>query len=79
MFICVRNLPSDVNEEKLRQEFMTFGKVTSVAVIKMKGFGFVEMPSDTEGRAAIAGLSGKVVNGRKLEVNEDIGAKAPGC
>lgn len=79
MIICVRNLSPEIGEEKLRQEFMAFGEVASVTVIKIKGFGFVEMPSNAEGKAAIVGLSGKVVNGRKLEVNEDEGAKAPGC
>ena len=79
MFICVRKIPPELNAEKLKQEFMVFGEVTSVTVIKTRGFGFVEMPSDTEGKAAIVGLNGKVLNGRKIEVNEDEGARAPGC
>jgi len=37
---------------------------------RSKGFGFVEMGSDQEAQAAIAGLSGKEVNGRALTVNE---------
>jgi len=79
MIICVRNLSPEISEDKLREEFMAFGEVASVTVIKTKGFGFVEMLSNTEGRAAIVGLSGKVLNGQKIEVNEDEGSKAPGC
>ena len=79
MIICARNLSPEIDEEKLQQEFIAFGEVASVTLIKTKGFGFVEMPSNTEGRAAIVGLNGKLLNGRKLEVNEDEGAKAPGC
>jgi RNA recognition motif-containing protein len=37
---------------------------------RSKGFGFVEMGSDQEAQAAIAGLSGKQVGGRSLTVNE---------
>jgi RNA recognition motif-containing protein len=37
---------------------------------RSKGFGFVEMGSDAEAQAAIAGLSGKQVDGRSLTVNE---------
>ena len=79
MIICVRGLSSKITEDELRQEFMAFGEVASVTVFKDKGFGFVDMPSDIEGSTAIAGLSGKVINGRKLEISEDEGAKAPGC
>lgn len=79
MIICARNLSPGVDEEKLRQQFVEFGEVASVTVIKRKGFGFIEMPSDAEGRAAIGALNGKVVDGRKLELNEDEGVKRPGC
>jgi RNA recognition motif-containing protein len=37
---------------------------------RSKGFGFVEMGSDQEAQAAIAGLSGKQIEGRTLTVNE---------
>jgi RNA recognition motif-containing protein len=35
-----------------------------------KGFGFIEMPDDSEAHAAIAGLNGKDVQGRKLNVHD---------
>ena len=51
MNIYVGNLSYEVTEEELRQNFMAFGEVSSVSIIKdkysgqSKGFGFVEMPS----------------------------------
>ncbi len=76
MNIYVGNLSREVTEEELRQEFIAFGEVTSVSIIKDKysgqprGFGFVEMPSKSEGQAAIDGLKGKTLKERTLDVNE---------
>jgi RNA recognition motif-containing protein len=56
--------------------FSQFGTVQSAQVIedrdtgRSKGFGFVEMGSDAEAQAAIAGLHEKEHNGRPLTVNE---------
>jgi len=75
MKIYVGNLSYDVTEEQLRQEFAAHGKVDSVSVItdkytgRPKGFAFVEMPSVSEGQAAIAGLNGKIIKDRPLTVN----------
>jgi len=75
MKIYVGNLSSEVTEEELRQEFEAFGKVESVNVItdkysgRPRGFGFVEMPSVSEGQAAITGLNGKTLKERTLNVN----------
>ncbi len=75
MKIYVGNLSFDVTEEELRTEFVAFGKVESVSIIKdkysgrAKGFAFVEMPSDSEGQAAITGLNGKTLKDRALTVN----------
>jgi RNA recognition motif-containing protein len=74
--IYVGNLSRDLTEEELRQEFMTFGEVTSANIIKdrysgqSRGFGFVEMPSKTEGQAAINGLKGKILKDRTLDISE---------
>lgn len=75
MKIYVGNLSYDVTEEELRQEFLAFGKVESVSIItdkysgRPKGFAFVEMPSVSEGQAAITGLNGKTLKDRTLNVN----------
>ncbi len=74
--IYVGNLSREVTEGELKQEFLAFGRVTSVRVVKdrrsgqSKGFAFVEMPSQSEGQAAIAGLKGRTLRDRTLDVTE---------
>jgi RNA recognition motif-containing protein len=76
MNIYVGNLSFDTAEEDLRRAFENFGQVSGVNIImdretgRSRGFGFVEMPSKEEGEAAIAGLNGQDLGGRKLNVNE---------
>ena len=76
MNIYVGNLARTTVEDELRQAFEAFGAVTKVSIIKdnysgdSRGFGFVEMPNDTEAQAAIAGLNGNDLNGRELNVNQ---------
>ena len=76
MKIYVGNLSRDVTEDELRQEFEVFGKVDSVTIMKdrysgqPRGFGFVEMPTKAESQAAIAGLKGKTLGDRTLNVSE---------
>ncbi len=76
MNIYVGNLSSQTAEADLRKEFEGFGEVATVNIIKdkfsgePKGFGFVEMPSKDHAQAAIAGLNGKELKGRTLNVNE---------
>ncbi|MFH1148967.1 MAG: RNA-binding protein [Actinomycetota bacterium] len=76
MKIYVGNLSYSVNEDELRTAFEPFGTVDSVDVIidrntgRSKGFGFVEMSNDEEAKAAVAGLNGKDLDGRSMNVNE---------
>lgn len=76
MNIYVGNLSYEVKEDDLKKEFEAYGQVESVKIIldnytgRSKGFGFVEMPNDSEAQAAIDGLKGKEVKGRALNVNE---------
>jgi RNA recognition motif-containing protein len=75
MKIYVGNLPYDVTKEDLQTQFAAFGAVESVDIIidrysgRSKGFAFVEMPSVAEGQAAIAGLNGKMLKERPLNVS----------
>ena len=75
MKIYVGNLSYEVTEEDLRQEFEPFGVLDSVSLItdkhsgRSKGFAFVEMPSVSEGQAAINALNGKTMKERTLVVN----------
>ena len=76
MNIFVGNLSREVTEDELRKSFEAFGQVATAAIIKDKysgesrGFGFVEMPSKKEAQEAMAGLNGKELQGRNLNVNE---------
>ena len=76
MNVYVGNLNNDLSEDDLKQAFEEFGEVTSAKIIsdrysgRSKGFGFVEMSSDDEAKAAIEALSGKELNGRTMVVNE---------
>ena len=75
MKIYAGNLSFDVTEEELRTEFAAFGEVESVNIItdkysgRPRGFAFVEMPSVSEGQAAITALNGKSLKDRTLNVN----------
>jgi len=74
--LYVGNLSYSVTSETLTQVFSAYGKVASADVImdrmsgRSKGFGFVEMTSDAEAVAAIAGTNGMDVEGRAMIVNE---------
>jgi len=75
MKIYVGNLAYDVGEEELRREFEAFGEVSSVSVIidrdsgRSKGFAFVEMPTMSEGQAAVTALNGKTIKERTMNVS----------
>lgn len=76
MRIYVGNLKYSVTDDELRDMFSEFGEVTTADVIKdkfsgqSKGFGFVDMPNDTEAGDAIQALNETMQDGRKLTVNE---------
>ena len=76
MNIFVGNLAWEVAEEDLKTAFSEYGQVDSARIItdrysgRSRGFGFVEMPSDTEARTAIEGLNGKDLKGRAMTVDE---------
>jgi len=76
MNIYVGNLSYEAENEDLQKAFEPFGQVVKANVIKDKfsgksrGFGFIEMAGEAEGKAAIAGMDGKELKGRQLKVNE---------
>jgi len=76
MKLYVGNLSYEVSDDELRQAFEAFGQVASATVVKdrytghSKGFGFVEMNTDSEARAAISGMNGKDLKGRPIRVDE---------
>ncbi|MGH9524049.1 MAG: RNA recognition motif domain-containing protein [Terriglobales bacterium] len=74
--LYVGNLTFSTTEDDLRQMFAAYGAVERASIVtdrdsgRSRGFGFVEMSSDSEAAAAIAGLNGKDSGGRPLTVNE---------
>jgi len=76
MNIYIGNIPYSIDDRELGEIFSEFGEVSSARIIidrvtgRSKGFGFVEMPNDDEGRKAVENLEGKEINGRNLRVNE---------
>ena len=76
MNIYVGNLSREATSDELREAFEAFGEVESAHVVKdrftgeSRGFGFVQMPSNEESRAAIDNMNGKDFMGRPLNVSE---------
>jgi RNA recognition motif-containing protein len=76
MNIYVGNLSYDATDVMIREAFESFGEVTSARVIKDKysgqsrGFGFVEMPAQSQAQTAIKSLNGKEILGKQISVNE---------
>ena len=76
MNLYVGNLAYTVTEAELRTAFEAFGEVDRASVItdrdsgRSKGFGFVEMPNNSEADAAIKALNDTPLNGRAIKVNE---------
>jgi len=76
MNIFIAGLPYDMDDAELREFFEKFGKVNSAKVAmdketgKSRGFGFVEMPDDAEGKEAIEGLNGISLGKKPLVVKQ---------
>ena len=73
--IYVGNLPFSTDSNELEALFSEHGEVSRAQVIsdrdtgRSRGFGFVEMPSESEAQTAISALNGAEVGGRQLNVN----------
>ncbi|MBL7810863.1 MAG: RNA-binding protein [Bacteroidetes bacterium] len=76
MNLYIGNLDYAVKEADLQAAFEAVGEVSSAKIItdkitgRSKGFGFVEMPNDEEGRKAIESLNGTMLKAREITVNE---------
>jgi len=76
MKIYVGNMSFKTTEDTLRQLFEAFGEVQEVSLVtdrdtgRPRGFAFVTMPDDAEGKAAIEGTNGKELDGRTLNIDE---------
>ena len=76
MNIYVGNLSYDTDDQALREVFEKYGTVDTVNVIfdkysgRSKGFGFIEMPDNSEAQTALDELDGKELDGRNIKVNQ---------
>ena len=76
MNIYVGNLPLDIKEDEVREQFTAFGTIVSVRLMNdryigsghPRVYGYVEMASISEGEAAIIGLRGKTIRNQALEI-----------
>lgn len=74
--LFVGNLDYTVTSDDLREAFSQAGTVADAVVIsdkmsgRSRGFGFVEMSTEEEAKAAIEKLNGSDLKGRKINVNE---------
>ncbi len=74
--LYVGNVPDSATEQDLSDKFAAYGTVKSIKLItdrgtgRSRGFGFVEMASDSEAEAAIDSLNGTDYDGRPMKVNE---------
>ena len=75
MNMYVSNLSFHTADDDLRKLFEKFGAVTSAKIImdretgRSRGFGFVEMSSDSEANEAIKKLNGMDIEGRAMSVS----------
>src|SRR5882672_2274094 len=76
MKLFVAALPYDFDDVDLKEMFELYGEVNSAKVVldketcKSRGFGFVDMPIDSDAKLAIETLDGAGIKGKKLSVKE---------
>ena len=76
MKLYVGNLAFSATDSELREIFSQYGTVTDAFILmdratnRSRGFGFVTMSNQAEGEAAIEGLNGQEIGGRRLTINE---------
>ncbi len=74
--LYIGNLPPMLCFPELEDLFTPFGSLQSAELITdpatglSRGFGFIEMETETAAQAAISDLNGKEVDGQSLTVNE---------
>ncbi len=74
--LFVGNMSFQTTESDLRSAFEQYGEITRIQVMtdrdtgRARGFAFVEMADEAAAANAIAGLNGKELDGRALNVNE---------
>jgi RNA recognition motif-containing protein len=76
MNILIRNLARNIDEKSLEKLFSPFGTITDYCIVldeqtgKSKGFGFVDMPNETEAKEAIKNLNGQKIDDERIRVKK---------
>lgn len=76
MNIYIGQLPYSVSEDELREVFSEYGEIASLNLVKdrfsgqSKGFGFIDMPNNSEADKAIKALNKSMLSGREIKVNQ---------
>jgi len=76
MDIYVGQLPYGIKENELKELFSEFGEIAKVNLImdrfsgRPKGFGFIEMPNNSEADQAIKALNKSTFKGREIKVSQ---------
>jgi len=76
MKLLIRNLSRSTTEAELRALFEAYGRVQSCTLVMdkvsglSKGFGFINMPSPGEAKAAVKNLNGLELAGNKIRVKK---------
>lgn len=76
MNIYIANLSRTVNSADLSKHFSPYGNITSVNIItdkftnESKGYAFIELSGNDNGRKAINELNGTILGGNNIVVSE---------
>ena len=77
--IFIKNLPYDCTEEQIRENFMLFGKISSVRLAawghtqQLKGFGYIEFKSEQSTEIAVKKSGTVNINGRIISADYETG------
>jgi len=68
--LYIGNLDYTTTDEDIKSLFSGYGEVKSVRLITDRGFGFVEMATQSEAENAKGALNGTKFKGRILKIDE---------